>query len=293
MMKKLQTMPAWAKINWSLEIIGRRPDGYHLIRSLMQQVTIADQVRIASSSLDACTCGALPEEENLAFQAWQRLKQRLSLSECLDIQIEKHIPVGAGLAGGSSDGAAVLLGAARLLNLTISRQELWEIGLSLGADVPFCLQGGASLVEGVGEVLTPLRQPPSCWLVLANPGFPVSTSQVYQAYDRWGSDAMPNVAEVQKVLEQGHPELACCFWGNHLQAGACRLYPELKKVERAFRILDLEPIMSGSGGTFFAVCRTSDQAEAAAMELKKTLPWAVAAHTETSNWEDKEIVYGA
>lgn len=279
MMKEFLTLPARAKINWGLEITGRRSDGYHLIRSLMQQINIADQVQISRSNVDVCTCDGLPQDENLAFRAWRGLKQRLGVSQCLDIRIEKHIPFSAGLAGGSSDGAAVLLGATRLLDLPVAQKDLLEIGLSLGADIPFCLQGGACLVEGIGQVLTPLHQSPTCWLVLANPGFPVSTPQVYQAYDQLGSTIMPDIQNVQKALEQGHPELACRYWGNHLQTAACQLYPELLTVEKAFRLLGLASIMSGSGGTFFAVCSGRAQAEAAAKELKKTLPWAAAAYT--------------
>ncbi len=278
-MENSLVLSAPAKINWSLEILGRRPDGYHLLRSIMQQIDLADRVTLTPAAEDHCFCGTLPEEEKLAFRDWKRLKAQAGLKQCLEIRIEKNIPIGAGLAGGSTDAAAVLRGAARLFDLPLSEKDLLELGLALGADLPFCLTGGACLVEGVCERLSPLPRVRDCFLVLANPGFPVSTPQVYQAHDRWGSDAQPDWPGLQQALEQNPSRQASLYWGNQLQAGAVRLHEELTQVERHFLDQGLRPLMSGSGGTFFACCESEQQAKEAAKALNRVLPWAAAART--------------
>ena len=272
-----------AKINWSLEISGVRADGYHLLNSLMQQIELFDQVELILSDQDSCSCAGVADEGNLALRAWLAIKKRLGLRECLEISIQKNIPIGAGLAGGSSDAAAVLRGANQLLSLGLDQPELMSIGLSLGADVPFCLEGGACLVQGIGEKLTPLPKIPSYWLLLANPGFSVATPQVYRSYDQVGSDAAPDIALLQKLLEQNSPEKASDVWGNQLFDAALQLHPQLKEIESAFASCGLSALMSGSGGTFFAVCGDEEQARQAAASLGQRLPWVKAVRTLRQN----------
>ncbi|MBQ6808550.1 MAG: 4-(cytidine 5'-diphospho)-2-C-methyl-D-erythritol kinase [Firmicutes bacterium] len=268
-----------AKINWSLEIVGQREDGYHLLRSIMQQIALYDEVEIKESSADHCFCSGLMDQENLAFRAWLHLKEQLCLKQCLEIRIEKKIPLGAGLAGGSTDAAAVLLGANRLLALGLPETELLSLALPLGADIPFCISGGACLVEGIGEKLTPLPEVQTSWLVLANPGFPVSTPMVYREYDRLGSSARPDLAGVRAALETNSSQRLTECWGNHLYDAACSLYPALNRMTEAFSALGLPALMSGSGGTFFAPCSGEKEAREAADRLRMFFPWAMAVST--------------
>ncbi|MDO4733240.1 MAG: 4-(cytidine 5'-diphospho)-2-C-methyl-D-erythritol kinase [Bacillota bacterium] len=277
-MKEIHIKAA-AKINWSLEITGRREDGYHLLRSLMQQVSLYDSLDLKLAEEDRCFCSALVDQENLAFRAWLALKRQLSLEECLEIHIRKQIPIGAGLAGGSADAAAVLMGANQLLSLGLSSEDLCLLGLSLGADIPFCLRGGACLVEGIGELLQDLAKIPSYWLVLANPGFSVGTPQVFREYDRVGSRQKVDIPAVVDCLEMGQRELLPSLWGNQLYEAACNLYPSLSRIPEFFLSLGLQPLMSGSGGSFFALCEGQAQAEAAAAELRRHVHWAAAVQT--------------
>lgn len=273
------TLQAPAKINWSLEITGQREDGYHLLRSLMQQVDLYDRVTLSTAEGDCCLCSGIPAQENLALRAWKRLKAALGLKESLEIRIEKNIPMGAGLAGGSTDAAATLLGAVQLLKLEISQEQLFSIGLSLGADIPFCLAGGACLVQGIGEKLTFLENIPARTLLLVNPGFPVSTPRVYQVYDQVGSNAQPDVPGLLRILEGDLVGEPAAVWGNQLYEAACQLHPQLLELENALRELGLAPLMSGSGGSFFAVCPDAEQAEEKCAALTGRFPWVQVVHT--------------
>ena len=144
-------LSAYAKINWSLLITGQRDDGYHTLMSLMEQVDLADEITVQKAAFDQIACPPLPEDaSNLALAAWLALKKKLNLKDCLRIQIKKNIPLASGLAGGPSDAAAGLRGANELLDLGQTDEQLAELGLSLGADLPFCLAGGAAVVSGIG-----------------------------------------------------------------------------------------------------------------------------------------------
>ena len=178
------TLIAPAKINWGLDIVGKRADGYHLLCTLMQSVGLFDRVRIQKSERDCCVCSPplYGNGENLALRAWHLLKQEYVLPGGLCLEIDKGIPEGGGLAGGSTDAAAVLLGVDRLFRLGLGEERLADLGLRLGADLPFCLKGGLALVEGIGERLLPQRALRSYHLVLVNPGFPVSTAEVYRQF---------------------------------------------------------------------------------------------------------------
>jgi len=279
-MEKLE-LSAPAKINWGLDIRGRRPDGYHLLRSLMQTVSLADTVTLQRSGADDCRCPGLPAAGNLAFRAWLLLKQRCGIRDHLLISIEKQIPPGAGLAGGSSDAAAVLRGANELFGLGLSLEELCAIGLELGADLPFCLYGGLALAEGVGErirVLPPARSWP---LLLVNPGFPVSTPAVYAAYDALGEAPHPDIDGLWAALAGGDGKRLLCASGNALEVAACSLHPELAELKQALTEQGLHPLLSGSGGTFFVIAEEEEEARDLAESWQKRIPWARAARTIT------------
>jgi len=274
-------IPAPAKINWGLEIKGRRPDGYHLLRSLMQTVTLMDTVTLRRSRADDCRCPGLDAGGNLAFRAWLLLKQRCAVPDHLLISIDKRIPLGAGLAGGSSDAAAVLRGANELLGLGLSLEELCAVGLQLGADLPFCLHGGLALVEGIGERIRAVTPGRSWPLLLVNPGFPVSTAAVYAAYDELGEELHPDLDNLLAALENGDQEMLLASSGNALEAPACYLHPALTGLKQSLTKQGLRPLLSGSGGTFFAIADTEDQARELARFWKKRAFWAGVAHTTT------------
>lgn len=268
-MKELE-LTAAAKINWGLDIVGRRADGYHLLRSLMQNIGLYDRLRLQLSATDDCRCEGMADGDNLALCAWLLMKQQLGLRQHLHISIDKHIPIGSGLGGGSSDAAAVLRGANQLLQLGLSDTELAALGLQIGADLPFCLRGGLALVEGIGEIVQPLAPGPRLWLVLADPGFPVPTPAVYQAYDKLAEPLHPDLAALQAAVEQGNVAAIRQYSGNALQAAAMSLYPQLAAAERAVAALGPRPLLSGSGGALFTPCANEDEAQQVAAGWGRT-----------------------
>ena len=220
-------------------------------------------------------------EDNLAFRAWKLLKTRFGIQGHLQIVIEKRIPFGAGLAGGSSDAAAVLRGANQLFGLGLSQADLSKLSLELGADLPFCIRGGLALAEGVGEQLTTLR-PGAVWpLLLLNPGFAVATSRVYAAYDQLPQMGPPDLAGLRQALEAGDRSGILAAGGNALEAAACQLHPELAALRQALLDQGLRPLLSGSGGTFFLLLEDEAQGEALAKYWRQRLPWVTLTQTTT------------
>jgi len=276
------TVAAPAKINWRLEILGKRADGYHILRMLNQQVELADAVTLKLADADTCTASVPIEGANLALKAWLKLKEQLGRTECLHIHIEKNIPLAAGLAGGSADAAAVLRGAVQLLQLPISDAELLALGLSLGADIPFCLTGGLMLVEGIGEELMPLT-PSRRLLVIANPGCQQSTKAVFAACGAAVAAARDEgrgeaLALAESLGSATAAEVAA-LCRNDMLAAAEQLSPQIGELMADFAALGLAPQLSGSGATVFALCDDPQLAEQAAAHLKERWPFAVACHT--------------
>ena len=260
-----------AKINWGLEIVGRREDGYHLLRSLMQTVDLYDGLRLTPAEQDSCRCAALPEDmPNLALQAWLALKQELGLTQCLAIEIDKKIPVAAGLGGGSSDAAAVLRGANRLFDLGLTLDQLCDIGLKVGADVPFCLHGGLALVEGIGEQVTPLAARQDYDLMLVCPGIEVSTQKVYAAYDKAPAEAPGNIDKLTRAVMEGDRGEIRRYCGNMLEEPAFRLHRLLREIQEACADTSTCARLSGSGGVVWALCpnRQMAQMTARAMSIR-------------------------
>ncbi len=252
---------ALAKINWRLAVCGRRPDNYHLLASLFQQINLADNITLSEAASDSCLCNPplLPAKgaqsmPNLALRAWQLLKAELGLKQSLAIAIQKTIPEGAGLGGGSADAAAVLLGAKSLLGLDISAADLAAIGLKLGADIPFCLLGGVAKVSGIGEILQPLanfRQP----LLLLNPQIAIPTPQIFGLF-KAQNQPFSDFEQEQIALDQLYIALAKGDYPhlkgllkNDLQALVLKEYPQLKPLIDLADSLGLPVIMSGSGAS--------------------------------------------
>lgn len=258
-----------AKINWGLEVVGRREDGYHLLRSLMQTVDLCDDLRLSKAQRDECRCEPLlPDAEpNLALRAWLALKAELGLSQCLAIEIEKKIPVAAGLGGGSADAAAVLRGANYLLGLGLSLEQLCEIGLKLGADVPFCLHGGLALVEGIGELVTPLQAGRTYDLILVDPGIPVPTAKVYTIYDKAPAEA-PGLIDslIQAVLNGDQGDIRR-YSVNMLEDPAFRFNRRLSEIRDACADVSACAHLSGSGGAVWGLCPSLQMARMTAKAM--------------------------
>ncbi len=180
------SLKAHAKINLSLDVIGKRENGYHNLRMIMQSIRLHDEVtlRPAKDISVCCDLKFLPcDDRNIAYRAARLFMDTLNINDGIEIKIKKHIPVGGGLGGGSADAAAVLMGLNRMYNFPVPFTKLLELGLECGADVPFCMTGGTCLAEGLGEVLTPLPALPHCTLLLLRPRFPLSTKKIFSLVD--------------------------------------------------------------------------------------------------------------
>ncbi|MCL1816836.1 MAG: 4-(cytidine 5'-diphospho)-2-C-methyl-D-erythritol kinase [Clostridiales bacterium] len=276
-----------AKVNWRLKVIGRRKDGYHLLCGLMQAISLTDTIYISDSASDNCYISKGPtirQECNLAYKAWQLLKQELRLAYCLEIGIEKNIPLGGGLGGGSADAAAVLKGANDLFHLGLSLKELCGLGLRLGADVPFCLMGGLAKVEGIGERLASLPVLSQLPLLLVNPGLSISTAAVFRHYAQnafaFADAAKENTActQLALALNQGDIPAIKALMENDLAVNAVQLCPAIGTINQRFKAIGLKPLLCGSGSTIFTLLENMADLKKA-KEALADLPWVEGAFT--------------
>lgn len=250
---------AYAKINLTLEVLGRRADGYHELLTVMQTVDLYDTLSLTAADDDEirliCTRPELSNEENLAFRAAQLVRQRLALKQGMLIELDKRIPIMAGLGGGSSDGAAVLLALQQWWRLPLSPAELLEMAAALGSDVPFFLNGGLALCAGRGEHVTPLAPtwPVSIrWLLLLKPAIAVSTAAVFRALSaRDYSDGRHSQA-VCSALQTGNEPGPDNLY-NGLERGVLERYPEVAEAREDLLAAGAALVrLSGSGPTLFA-----------------------------------------
>lgn len=279
-MKKLQ-VKAPAKVNYRLDVLGKRADGYHDLRMVMQRVDFCDDIEIALSETPGVrvVCGSMGVPDGPGNIAWRAADALLELSGRqvgIDIAITKRIPVGAGLGGGSSDAASVLMGVNDLLELGLSEQKLREIGVKLGADVPFFIFKKPALAEGIGDQLTALDQVPLLWIVLVNPGIHVSTGWVYQNLQLTNKPPVPIIARSYSSLEE-----VCELLSNDLEPVTIGKYPLLNELKEMLIASGAGgSLMSGSGSTVFGLFDEEKAARQAADEIAKARGWfAVAART--------------
>lgn len=273
------TLPAYAKINLTLDVTGRRPDGYHTVCMVMQSVGLHDDVTVTRTAAGgvtlACGAPAVPtDRRNLAVRAAERFFSCTGLA-CggLHIDLNKRIPAAAGLAGGSADAAAVLRALNTLYGAGLSAQALCDMGLALGADVPYCLLGGTMLAEGIGEVLTPLPPLPDCWAVLCKPGFAVSTAAVYAALDGCTPSARPDTAGVLRALEAGDYAGVCHRLYNVMERVTACAHAEIGQIKDVLLACGADgAAMSGSGPTTFGLFRSEDKARKAYAALRRDFP---------------------
>ena len=200
-------LKALAKINLGLDVLGRRENGYHDVRMIMQSIYLYDEVKIEKKDTPgievATNLRYLPVgEDNIAYKAAELLKEEFHISKGVKITLKKHIPVAAGLAGGSSNAAAVLFGMNRMFRLGLSQKDLMERGVKLGADVPYCIMRGTVLAEGIGEELKVLPAMPKCTVLIAKPPISVSTKTVYEALDSKEITEHPDIDGIIEGLEQ-------------------------------------------------------------------------------------------
>lgn len=259
-MDKIQ-LKALAKINLGLDVLRRREDGYHEVKMIMQTIGLHDDLEIRKTKTPGIQVKTnlyyLPtNENNLVYKAAKLLMDEFQIQDGVSIQLKKRIPVAAGMAGGSSDAAAVLWGINQMYGLGLSMQALMERGVRLGADVPYCIQRGTALAEGIGEKLSVLPPMPKCTILIAKPGISVSTKFVYENLhaNDLKPEQHPDVDSMIEAMRQKDLGLLCSRMGNVLETVTIPAYPVINEIKRT--MMDngaIGSMMSGSGPTVFGI----------------------------------------
>lgn len=266
-MVEILTYRSYAKVNLYLDVIGRRPDGFHDIETIFQTVSLADELTF-SRQADEITldCPAyIQGKDNLVYRAAILLREHTACKQGVHITLEKNIPVAAGLAGGSGNAAATLLALNNLWDLDVTNEKLANIGLELGSDVPYCLIGGTAAATGRGEIIDPMNPLPETWFILLHPDITVSTADVYNSDKLTFSEEetvygrTPSFENALMKLNNG--ELSEVIF-NRMEAPVFEEYPELSEAKQ--RLLDAgckAAAMSGSGPTIFGICDIKKDAQ--------------------------------
>lgn len=264
-----------AKINLSIDVIGKRPNGYHDVEMIYREIPLADKIVLTLREDDKITieskCPLLPlNEDNLAYRAASAFFGRLGRNGGVDIEIEKNIPMGAGLGGGSADAAGVLKGLNALFGMPFTQEQLLETAAKLGADVPFCIIGGCAFAEGIGEVLTPLPMPPSLKCVIAKPEPEISTRRVYEKLDFEKKPSDLDVRAVALGIRNGSLSEICRNCGNILEGAVIPDYPVVGWLKEAFSEAGaLISLMSGSGSAVFGLFQSEADAAQGAKSAER------------------------
>ena len=268
-MKDTLALRALAKINLGLDVLGRRENGYHDVRMIMQTIYLYDNVTLEKTEEEGISLTTnlfyLPENKNnIAYQAADMLMREFHLPGGIRIHLDKHIPVSAGLAGGSSNAAAVLVGMNIMYDLGLSQKDLMERGVALGADVPYCVMRGTVLAEGIGEILTPVDPLPKCHILIAKPGISVSTKAVYEKLDSGEIKAHPDIDAIIDGLRAQDIRKVAASMGNVLEQVTVEAYPVIEAIKDAMKEQGaLNAMMSGSGPTVFGIFETKSDAKRA------------------------------
>lgn len=275
------TLKAPAKINWFLEVLGKRDDGYHEIESLIQKITLYDMLTLKPSAKVAVTSNSgIPEQENLVYRAAGLLKNKYNVGAGAEINLDKVIPVGAGLGGGSSDAAAALTGLNALWSLDLSVDELAVLAGDLGSDVPLFLYDPLSLVRGRGEVISPCNPMKSLDILVVKPDFGVSTDWVYKNFSMLTKKAekVNNIEHFIRDIEKAEISGITGVALNDLESVTIKRYPVIAEIkERLIERGAVMSLMSGSGPTVFGVFNTREKAEDASQYFKEY--WTAVAQT--------------
>ncbi len=260
-MIKHLSLKAYGKINLGLDVLRRREDGYHEVRMVMQTVGLYDRIDLVRKDAPGIVVETnlhyLPaNENNLAWKAASLLMEEFRVKEGVQIRLRKFLPVAAGMAGGSSDAAAVLFGVNKMFGLGLTRRQLMERGVAIGADVPYCVLRGTALSEGIGEILTPLPPVPQCQVLIAKPGVSVSTRFVYEHLkaDQLRPDQHPDIDGMLEAIRRGDLYgIAGCL-GNALETVTIPAYPVIGQIkEQMMERGSIGCLMSGSGPTVFGL----------------------------------------
>lgn len=247
-----------AKINLTLDVLHKRPDGYHEVEMIMTTVDLADRIGLEIREDGAIHILSVDrfvpnDHRNLAYQAAKILKEMYHVKSGVSIKIEKNIPVAAGLAGGSSDAAATLRGLNTIWNLGLTLDELAQIGTKIGSDVAFCVYGGTALATGRGEKIQELPSPANCWVILAKPTLGVSTADIYGNLEI-NDITHPNTRQMVQAIKEKDFELMCASVGNVLEEVTLNLYPEVAVLKDQMQKFGADAVlMSGSGPTVFGL----------------------------------------
>ena len=273
-MDKLE-LKALGKINLGLDILGKRPNGYHDVRMVMQTVMLYDDVTLEKKEEEGIeletNLSFLPVDSgNIAYKAAKLLIDEFKLTGGIKIHLEKHIPVAAGMAGGSTNAAAVLYGMNKMYDLGLTMEELMERGVKLGADVPYCIMRGTVLAEGIGEILTPLAPLPKCYVLIAKPPLSASTKEIYEKYDSKEDIVHPDIDAIIDGLENDDIKKVAENMGNVLEQVMIPDFPVLDEIKKTMMENGaLGSMMSGSGPTVFGIYDDRKLAKDAAAKIQE------------------------
>lgn len=265
-----------AKINLSIDVLGKRVDGYHLVEMIMQTIDLYDIIKIKELETEEIiiksnTSDIPLNEDNIVYKAAELIRDNFNIKKGIEIFIEKNIPIAAGMAGGSSNAAAILVGLNKLWNLNLSEKELKELGFKLGADVPFCIVGKAALAQGVGEELTYIKGlPDDISILVCKPELFVSTKEVYEGLDLKNINIKPDNKYLINCLENNEIELLSKNMVNVLETVTSKKHKEISDIEKIMnKNKALGSMMSGSGPTVFGIYKNEEDALKGKRELLK------------------------
>lgn len=273
------TLNAYAKVNLGLDVVGKTENGYHLLRTVMQQIDLYDVLTLeklpgeaGKIKLETGSEEIPNDSSNLAYKAAESMMQLFDIKDGVRILLDKRIPVAAGMAGGSTDGAAVLKGMNQLFELGCSQERLMEIGVKLGADIPFCIMGNTALAEGIGEKLTPLTVIPDMTLLITKPKLNVSTKYVYQNL-HLDTVKHPDTDGILEALQSKDLTKMIQCMGNVLESVTGAEYPIIGELEQSILQEGADgAIMSGSGPTVFGMFADKEAAERAEKAIAAKYP---------------------
>lgn len=267
---------AMAKINLGLDVLRRRENGYHDVKMIMQTVNIYDTLDFVKKDKPGIVVKVdameLPtDENNLIYKAAKLLYDKCGMDKGVEITLTKRIPIAAGMAGGSTDAAAALVGINRLFELGLSMDELKQIGVKIGADVPYCIEGGTALSEGIGEILTKLPDAPDCFVVVAKPEISVSTKYVYENLHANELKYHPDIDGMTEAIRQGDLDGVCKRMENVLETVTETKYPVISQIKQLLKDAGAEnSLMSGSGPTVFAIFKDEETAKNALETVRES-----------------------
>ena len=265
-----------AKVNLSLDIIKKKPDGYHEMRMINHSVALFDTLTFANidrtkdTLLNTNIQKTVADRKNLVYKTAEKMRQIYGINTGVSITLKKGIPMEAGLAGGSSDAAATIIGLNQLWQLDMSLEDMYALGKSIGADVPYCCFKGTALVEGIGEKIRPLKVLPPFKILMVKPAINISTAKAFKAIDQSLENYHPNILKIIQVLEKNDFDALGEFLGNSFEWTVFEKYPELRRIKEKMSALGaFATVMSGSGSTIVGYFYKDAPAQKAAQYFKK------------------------